>query len=378
MQLNYKVKVKFSPRAKLMGRMKLGTFFALPEKEFSEFIEKVEEEDIFQEILNKYRIVKYRKFPGIKKAPPSLEFKEELTPGDNFDLTELIQRDPRSWQIVKKVAIKIGEEKFSAFLRGDDSISFNQISRECGLSLEETEKFKDFINSFQLEESFFASDTPSTSFPRPHLCRVACIENREGKLFILPLDNSTYLIKGRYVIDYEHWENLIQDKQIPPDKVRKISNLFRKLDMINRRTTTLYQIICQIKEKQHQFLLSEDPRDMLPLTQREIARTLGVNPSSISRTIAGKSIITPRGKEKALKEFFPGKKAKIKTLVLEIIREEAEKLKEGALTHPLSDEEIRKKLKEIFGVEIARRTVTKYRKESKIPSSKRRTLSRVA
>jgi len=372
MELKYRVDTNFSPRTKLMGRMKLGVFFALPEKEFSEYIKQIEGEKIFQELLSKYRIVKYRKFPGIRQSPSSLEFKEEITPADNFDLTDFIQKAPQSWQIVRKVATKIGEEKFSHFLKGDDSVSFDKISRECNLSLKEAEKFKDFINSFQLQESFFASDSSTISFPKPHLHRVAYIENREGEFFILPLNDSTYLIKGRYVINYKRWENLIQEEQISPDKINKISKLFRKLDMINRRTTTLYQTIYQIKEKQRQFLLSGDSKDIVPFTQQNIAQTLKVNPSTISRAIANKSLITPWGKEKALKEFFPGKKEKIKTFLLEIIREEGEKLKEGILPHPLSDEEIGKNLKKAFKANIARRTVTKYRKELKIPSSRKR------
>lgn len=371
MELSHRIHVRHSLRAKLIGRMKLGQFFALPEKKFSEYIKEIEEEENFQELLHKYRIVRYRKFPGIKPAPASLEFKEELTPGDNFDLIELIQKDPQSWQIVRKVAIKTGQEKFSRFLGGDDSMSLKEIFQECNLSSKEIGKFKDFINRFQLQESFFSSDTFSAPPSRPRLCRVASIENRDGELLILPLDDSTYLVKGRYVIDFRRWENLIRDKQILPDKIKKISSLFRKLDMINRRTTTLHQIISEIKEKQRKFVLSGDVRDMVPLTQRQIARKLGVNPSTISRAIANKSIIV-RERERTLKDFFSRQKERVKTLVLDIVREEVNRLKEGAFTPPLSDEKIGVKLKEVFGVQIARRTVTKYRKELKIPSSKRR------
>ncbi len=375
MQLKYKANTKLFPKAKLMGRIKLGTFFALPEKDFSEYIKQVEEDETFKELLNKYRIVRYRKFPGIRPPPSHLKLKEELIAADNFDLAELIQRQPENWQTVRKVALKIGEERFSRFLRGEDGISFEEIFKECDLSHQEAERFKDFINSFHLQESFFTSSTSSNLSLRAHLCRVAWIQQQEGKLFILPLENSTYLVRGRYFIDYRRWENLIQDKRVPPDKTRKISSLFRKLDLINRRTTTLYQILYQIKEKQRNFLLSGDPRDMTPLTQREIARALKVNPSTVSRAIANKSILTPQGKEKALKEFFSGEKEKIKAFLLEILREEKEKLKEGAFSHPLSDDEISKKLKEAFGVEVARRTVTKYRKNLRIPSSKKRDLN---
>jgi len=211
MELTHRVDVRLSPRAKLMGRMKLGQFFTLPEEKFSKYIKDIEEEEDFQELLHRYRIVKYRKFPGIEPAPASLQFKEELAPADNFDLLELIQKDPAGWQIVRKVAIKTGEEKFSRFLRGDDGISLREFVQGCELSSEEIGKFKDFINSFQLQESFFSSDTSFSSLSRAHLCRVACIENREGELFICPLGHSTYLVKGRFVIDYGRWENLIQD-----------------------------------------------------------------------------------------------------------------------------------------------------------------------
>lgn len=374
MELTHRVGVKLFPRAKLMGRMKLGQFFTLPEEKFSKYIKDIEEEEDFQELLHRYRIVKYRKFPGIEPAPASLEFKEEIAPADNFDLLELIQKDPAGWQIVRKVAIETGEEKFSRFLRGDDGMPLREFIQGCELSSEEIGKFKDFINSFQLQESFFSSDTSFSSLPQLHLCRVACIENREGELFICPVGHSTYLVKGRFVIDYGRWENLIQDRQIPQNRIKKMSSLFRKLDLINRRTTTLYRIVDQIKEKQRQFLLSGDARDVVPLAQREIAHKLGVNPSTISRAIANKSIITPRGREQALKDFLPGEKEKIKGLMLQIVREELEKLKEGVFTRPLTDEEIRVKLRNVFGVKIARRTVVKYRKESKIPSSRRRGL----
>lgn len=372
MKLQHKVNTNISIRAKLIGRMKLGAFFALPEKDFSEYVKEVEKEEIFQELLHKYRIVRYRKFPGIKRAPPSVEFKEALSWGDNFDLKQIIQENPRSWQIVRKIALKMGKERFSQFLKGTYSVSFDKISEECGLSTSEAEKFKNFIDDFQLQQSFFGSDISGSSFSRPSFFRIACIENQEGELFILPVGDSTYLVKGRYIIDYKRWENLIQDKRMGADNISKISTLFRKLEMINRRVTTLYQILCQVKEKQHHFLLSADPIDMVPLRQREVARALKVNPSTISRAIANKSIVTPWGEEKALGEFFAGGKEKVKALLLKVIEREKADLKEGALRFPLSDEGIKERLRKNFGFMVARRTVTKYRKELRIPSSRKR------
>ncbi|MBE0478656.1 hypothetical protein IBX65_06005, partial [Candidatus Aerophobetes bacterium] len=369
MKLNYKIDAKLSFQAKLIGRMKLGTFLALPEKDFSEYIKKIEENELFQELINKYKIIKYRKFQAVKPISSHPQFREELAPAPDFDPVELIQKYPQNWQIVKKVALKMGEKKFSLFLKGNSSISLKEIFKECELSPEETEKFKDFINNFQLQESFFASDTSETSSPATHPYQVACIENQEGRLFILPADNSTYLSKGKYIIKHEQLKNLIQERFIPQDKAKKISSLLYKLDMINRRTITLYQILYQIKQKQHRFFLSADPKNIVPLTQLDMAKALRVNPSTISRAIANKSIITPWREEKSLIEFFRGKKGKIKIILRQIIIDEMKNLREGILKHPLNDEKIKEKLKDAFGVQVARRTVAKYREELKIPPS---------
>ena len=106
---------------------------------------------------------------------------------------------------------------------------------------------------------------------------------------------------------------------------------------------------------------------------QEIADELGIHVSTVSRAIADKHIQSHRGIS-ALKFFFTGgtdvsdgsveSRASVKQKVLRIIDAESK-------TSPLSDEDIAKKLRE-EGLSIARRTVTKYRKQLKIPSSRQR------
>ena len=368
MELRYKTGIRLSPKAKLMGRMKLGMFFSLSEGEFSQYIKEVESGEIFQKLLHRYKIVQYRKFSGIRQTPAHIELKEELTPGDSFDFSALVEKDPEGWQVVKEVAPKMGEENFSQFLRGDN-ISFDKISKEYQLTLEKMEKFRNFINNFHLQQNFFNQAVPD-SFS-PSFFQVAIIEKQDDEFFVLPINDSTYLIKGRYIINYKKLEILVEQRQIPQDILKKISTLFRKLDIINKRTTTLYRILSFIKEKQHNFLLSGDSQDMVPLTQREIAKSIGADPSTISRVIAGKSIITPWGSEKALKDFFMKKKEKIKANILDIIKNEEEIFEREDFV-PLTDGKIKKELERLFGVQISRRTVGKYRKELGIPSCRKR------
>ena len=372
MEIGYRTDTRPSPRTKLMGRIKLGNLFSLPEKEFVEYIKQIEEQEEFKELLNR-RIVKYRKFSNVRVGR-STQFKEGLNSAKDFDLEELAERDPKGWQTVKEVAIKLGEERFSDFLKGNE-LSIREIAEECDLSLEEAEIFTNFINRFQTHQVFFDPATssvksvPSTS----HFSRVAYIEDQGGELLIFPGDDSQYLERGKYIIDYNHWETLIENGEMPLNKIKKILSLFRKLNMINHRITTLYRIIHQIKEKQSSFLISGNPKDKVPLTQRQMARALKVDPSTISRSVANKSMITPQGKEIPLKDFFSNGKEKINALIMDILKEEKKELKEKALSNPLSDKQIKDRLEKNYGIHIARRTITKNRKEILgIPSSRKR------
>jgi RNA polymerase sigma-54 factor len=104
-----------------------------------------------------------------------------------------------------------------------------------------------------------------------------------------------------------------------------------------------------------------------------IADRVGVHVSTVGRAISGKYIQTPRGIF-PLKFFFTGGTASdgggkestpsVKNRIEEFFRTEDK-------SNPLSDEEIVEKLKE-NGLNIARRTITKYRKALGIPSSRQR------
>ena len=106
---------------------------------------------------------------------------------------------------------------------------------------------------------------------------------------------------------------------------------------------------------------------------KDIAYTLGYHESTISRGINCKYMLTPFGLYD-FKYFFSSSisgesdeeisSIKIKKLIKEMIDNE-NKLK------PLSDDNICKSLKE-DGINVARRTVAKYRESMNIPSSSKR------
>ena len=112
-----------------------------------------------------------------------------------------------------------------------------------------------------------------------------------------------------------------------------------------------------------------------PLKLQDIAEKIGVHESTISRITSNKYILTPLGMMN-LKEFFSNKinnddqksTTAIREIINTIIIQEDKK-------HPLSDQEI-KEILAVKGINIARRTIAKYRNVLKIPSSSMRRLKK--
>lgn len=141
---------------------------------------------------------------------------------------------------------------------------------------------------------------------------------------------------------------------------------------IKRRNATLLAVANYIVETQQEYFEHGDSV-LCPINLSHAADSLGFHESTISRITSGKYMVTPHGIVE-LKYFFPGQiptqsgKSKssvaIKQLVREIIESET-------IEATYSDDEITAMLKE-KGVEISRRTVTKYRESMNIPSSYQR------
>ena len=113
---------------------------------------------------------------------------------------------------------------------------------------------------------------------------------------------------------------------------------------------------------------------MRPLVLRDVADEVGIHESTVSRAIANKYIATPRGIV-ALKKFFTTglRTSQGQDIAVDSVKERIRKLIQGEdSSRPLSDEEIARALSRDH-INIARRTVAKYREAMNIlPSSKRK------
>jgi RNA polymerase sigma-54 factor len=144
------------------------------------------------------------------------------------------------------------------------------------------------------------------------------------------------------------------------------------IDAIQQRRSTIFNIATAIVETQTEFL-SKGPMHLKPLKMQDIADRVGVHVSTVSRAIAGKYVQTPRGVF-PLKHFFTGgvEKEDGELESWEVVRQKLLQVVDNEdKSSPLSDEQIAEELAK-QGIEIARRTVSKYRKVLAIPSSRRR------
>ena len=115
------------------------------------------------------------------------------------------------------------------------------------------------------------------------------------------------------------------------------------------------------------------PEHIKPLKMEDVAQVVGVHVTTVSRAVADKYIATPRGIF-PLKRFFGGGTTTesgeevawdiIRIKLKEIVDKEDKR-------DPLSDDALVEKLAK-QGYQLARRTVTKYRKALNIPSSRQR------
>ncbi len=166
-----------------------------------------------------------------------------------------------------------------------------------------------------------------------------------------------------------------KDKQYLNDRLQEARWLISGLEMRNQ---TLLAVSEAIVARQVGFL-EHGETAMQPLLQREIAETVGVHESTVSRATTQKYAHTPRGTFE-LKHFFsvglPGDdgQAVSATAVKARLRSMISAETPG---QPVSDQLLTARLAE-QGVRLARRTVAKYREQLGIPgSATRRRMARV-
>jgi RNA polymerase sigma-54 factor len=155
-------------------------------------------------------------------------------------------------------------------------------------------------------------------------------------------------------------------QQFIKDKMRSAVWLIKSLD---QRQRTIFKVADSIIRQQRGFL-DRGIDALRPMVLRDVAEDIGMHESTVSRVVSNKYIHTPRGLY-PLKFFFHSgidrdRGEDISSLT---VKRKIQHMIDGENSkRPLSDSALMKRLNE-EGINIARRTVAKYRDELGIPSS---------
>jgi RNA polymerase sigma-54 factor len=158
-------------------------------------------------------------------------------------------------------------------------------------------------------------------------------------------------------------------RQFIKEKLRAAIWLIKSID---QRQRTIYKVADSIIKQQRSFL-DNGIEKLRPMVLRDVADDIGMHESTVSRVVSNKYMHTPRGLF-PMKFFFHSgidrdfggdiSSLTVKRHIQQMIDSEEPK-------HPRSDSELTRALKR-QGINIARRTVAKYRDELNIPSSTNR------
>lgn len=194
--------------------------------------------------------------------------------------------------------------------------------------------------------------------------------------------------KGRYVVRLEdgevpslyvspYYRNLLKqaagaDESTREYIKRKVNSAQWLIEAIEQRRGTLSRVSQAIVDHQTRFL-DDGPEAIEPLKMQQIADKVGVHVTTVSRAVDDKWVQTPRGIF-PLKRFFVGgtTSASGEDIAWDRVRLKLQEIVDNEdKSKPFSDDALVKELDKA-GIQVARRTVTKYRKAMDIPSSRQR------
>lgn len=251
-----------------------------------------------------------------------------------------------------------------------DDLAMNKlpkIAKESGASIEDIKQSWEFLR-------FSCKPHPGSEFDAGQSASVSpdvVIEEVDGKFEVKSQRGSLPDLAISPV-----YRNLLQEARNDPKVYdylrRKIEAAKWFIEAVHQRQNTIERVATEVVRRQEGFL-RHGVQKLKPMKMQDIADTVGVHISTISRATSGKYIQTPQGIFDMKRFFSSGtmsddgamiSQQAVKDTLRQIVDAEDK-------DSPFSDDQLVEALGE-SGVHIARRTVTKYRKALGIESSSRR------
>jgi RNA polymerase sigma-54 factor len=172
------------------------------------------------------------------------------------------------------------------------------------------------------------------------------------------------------------WKKYLKERKGDRKTREFLSNNVRNarwlIESLQQRRGTILRVIRIVVDAQREFL-DKGPEFLRPLPMIDVAAQLGIHVATVSRAVSEKWIQTPRGVYPLRRFFSQGTtSSEGEDMAWGAVQEKLRMLIDSEDKHsPLNDDEIVIKMKD-QGIELARRTVAKYRKILNIPTARQR------
>jgi len=274
------------------------------------------------------------------------------------DLRECLLAQVRVFELDEDVAAIVDRHLGSV-----ESRNYRLIARDLGISLEDVYEAAKVVSTLEPRPGRnLTGDAPAYVTPDVYVYKLG------DDYFVVPNDDGMPKLK----ISSYYRSALAGDRQAREyikGKLRSAQWLIRSID---QRRRTIVKVAECIVQKQRAFF-DNGISQLRPMVLRDVADSVGMHESTISRVTNGKYMHTPQGIYE-LKYFFnPAIRALTgPDVASECVKQSVKRYIDAEdKVHPLSDQKIVAALA-ATGIVIARRTVAKYRDSLGILSSSRR------
>jgi RNA polymerase sigma-54 factor len=269
----------------------------------------------------------------------------------HIQLSRLGQEPSVTWDLVENHLGDLGAKKYQS------------IARAMNITLDDVRDAAHFIGTLDPKPGRVHS-TEVATYVYPEVV----VQRVDGEYVVVLNDDQV-----PHVRISNHYRTLMKEKDTTAEVKSYIKERVRAgaflIKSIHQRQKTIHKVATEIITVQKEFL-DHGIAHLKPLTMSEVADTVGVHETTVSRAVSGKYMTTPKGIFE-MKYFFStglmtadGRSVSnqtIKDMLAKLVANEDP-------TKPLSDQEILEKLKE-DSITIARRTIAKYRLVLRIPPS---------
>ena len=243
-----------------------------------------------------------------------------------------------------ETARRIGLENFRKYFLSETAYSAREAARACGLTVDEAADLRAFVDAFIMAHERI----PPAALPQTFL-RCAARVDAEGGRLEAAYTHPAYF-RGAYVINGPALTRLLKSGKLSRAEAAKVRKLAAAAQRVSWRKAGFHRTLTALLEQQKTFLLGGGP--LKPFTQRELAERVELNPGTVSRLLAGRTVLAPWGGEIKLKDLFRSKSSIVIDKINEVL---------GGGAKNMTDSEVAAALKAAHGLKVSRRTVNLYR-----------------